>query len=126
MEIILSVPTETIVRMLTSFIESRDPVTLGWSRGVAMVDEALNATLTTPWYVCQKLYERPDLVLTVLEKTERRLVTHFVTLESFRRGLVAMARVSPRHFGMVVAGEIDGPTADVFLQCAVFGKLKYA
>lgn len=43
----------------------------------------------------------------------------------FEDGLTVMAKEHPRHFGELVADTGDATTADVFLQCCLFGKVLY-
>ena len=38
-------------------------------------------------------------------------------------GLQEMAEKYPRHFANLIAGDDDAETADVFLQCCVFGEI---
>lgn len=40
-------------------------------------------------------------------------------------GLDRMARKYPRHFADVMTDNIDTTTADIFIQCCVFGEIKY-
>ncbi len=41
------------------------------------------------------------------------------------RGLEIMARDYPRHFGDLIGENDDAITADVFVQCCIFGELVY-
>lgn len=40
-------------------------------------------------------------------------------------GLAVAARIAPRHFADAIADRGDTVTADVIVQCAVFGEVKY-
>lgn len=42
-----------------------------------------------------------------------------------RRALEVMATKSPRHFGMLLAGNYDGDTCDLFVQYGCFGEAVY-
>ena len=46
-------------------------------------------------------------------------------LAAIQRGLQVMAEEYPRHFGNFMDEADDATTADVFLQCCLFGKLVY-
>lgn len=48
-----------------------------------------------------------------------------LTRENIERGLVVMAEKYPRHMNDVIIENYDADTADVFLQCCVFGELVY-
>lgn len=57
----------------------------------------------------------------ILGKVDR----HKLTPESIARGLQVMAREYPWHFNHVGTSEEDAETADVFLQCCLFGEIVY-
>lgn len=50
---------------------------------------------------------------------------HKLDLAAIQRGLSAMAMRHPRDMADALNQEDDGDTADVFLQCCVFGKVIY-
>lgn len=50
---------------------------------------------------------------------------HRLDLGVIRRGLLVMAAKYPRHFGDFMAENDDADTGDVFLQCCLFGEVKY-
>lgn len=50
---------------------------------------------------------------------------HLLNLESIREGLQVMAEKFPRHFGDFLGEDGDAITADVFLQCCLFGDAIY-
>lgn len=52
--------------------------------------------------------------------------TYELNRESVMTGLQAMAQNEPQHFADFMTGDDDMTTADVFLQCALFGKVKYS
>lgn len=59
------------------------------------------------------------------------VITHGVeekvtlTKSKIKRGLNAMAKQYPRHMNDFLDENMDADTADVFLQCCVFGRLVY-
>lgn len=68
----------------------------------------------------------PRLPFAVYEDVEGgEPVPHEVGWPEVRTGIAVMARDFPEHFGHFLSGDDDAETADVFLQCAVFGKLVY-
>lgn len=44
---------------------------------------------------------------------------------SLENGLKVMAEKYPRHFANVISDDADAETADVFLQCCLFGEVRY-
>lgn len=50
---------------------------------------------------------------------------HIINLETITKGLQVMATKFPKHFADIVAETDDASTADVFLQCMVFGDVLY-
>ena len=46
-------------------------------------------------------------------------------MADFLRGLSVMAKEAPSSLGMILNDDMDGPSADAWLQCAVFGRLVY-
>lgn len=52
-------------------------------------------------------------------------VEHKLGLEQIRRGLAVMQEKHPRHFGDFMSENDDAETADVFLQCCLFGEVVY-
>ncbi len=51
--------------------------------------------------------------------------TYTLTKEKMENGLSVMANKYPKHFQNIVDGNDDAETADVFLQCALFGEIVY-
>lgn len=49
----------------------------------------------------------------------------YLDLSSIKRGLNLMAQDHPRHFSDILKNNEDATTADVFLQCCVFGEVVY-
>jgi hypothetical protein len=57
--------------------------------------------------------------------THNDIEQHTLTREGIERGLVVMAEKYPRHMNDFIIENYDADTADVFLQCCVFGELVY-
>lgn len=99
----------------------------------------------TAWCRVTKLREPPKFRFRTLEQTVVRLVDYplneggflnIVTsehgprvfrldLNAIARGLDALAQHYPRHFADLINENGDALTADVLLQCCLFGKLVY-
>ncbi len=50
---------------------------------------------------------------------------HELNLKKIKKGLAIMAKKEPAHFGDLIADNADQITADVFLQCCLFGEVIY-
>lgn len=50
---------------------------------------------------------------------------HKLTLEKINKGLFVLARKHPCHLADILKENTDAITADVFLQCCLFGKIIY-
>jgi len=44
---------------------------------------------------------------------------------AIKRGLAVLARIQPKLFGRLLAGQGDGPLGDLLIQCALFGEERY-
>lgn len=65
----------------------------------------------------------PGGKLIVWEQEEDK--RHEFGLEQIRKGLDIMARDFPKHFGDIISENDDAITADVLVQCGIFGEVKY-
>lgn len=72
------------------------------------------------WHIELPLMEGRYVTFQDLEGDKHRL-----DLAAIQRGLSAMALLYPRHMNDALNQEDDGDTADIFLQCCVFGKAVY-
>jgi hypothetical protein len=83
----------------------------------------------TPWYSDPKVFEEKFEIQLGYDEPDgyegegrgRMLITE----TSVRNGLNVMARDYPERFAAIVDGSADADTADVFIQCAMFGKAIY-
>lgn len=64
-----------------------------------------------------------SLLLTDSEDGDKQ---YTITPSVLQRGLECMAAKYPYHFSHIVSGDTDGTTADVFVQCCVFGEVRYS
>ena len=60
-----------------------------------------------------------------LEDFEDEKARYTLTLPKLKRGLTVMAKKFPRHFADFLTENDDADTADVLLQCALFGEVVY-
>lgn len=51
---------------------------------------------------------------------------YFLDLRKIEIGLGKMYKKEPKHFADIISGDTDNITADVFLQCCLFGEVKYS
>lgn len=74
-----------------------------------------------PSYITTPLSE-DGILLIYVEDTG---ITHELTRAKIMEGLKVMADKYPKHFGDLLAEDGDSTTGDVFLQCALFGEVRY-
>ena len=60
-----------------------------------------------------------------ISDTEGDMPDRVFDLESIQRGLQVMAKDCPRHWQTFLAENDDAETADVFLQCCLYGEIVY-
>lgn len=78
------------------------------------------------WNVHWPLFDGGSLCLVEhMDESEDEPVEHILNQGAFANGLAIMAKEFPAEFGQVLAGNIDGPLGDLFLQCVCFGHEKY-
>jgi hypothetical protein len=82
-----------------------------------------------PWYSCPGVFEKSFEIELGYDdpsgyegegKGRKR-----ITQDDVRHGLDVMRHDYPKHFGDLMADRGDADTADLFIQCAVFGKAVY-
>ena len=81
MQIEISVPEAVIANMITSAIESGDPVTTaskgGWCNGIDLKGGekiAKQFEADGPWWSCADLYKNPRCVLKIAEVVDENLI----------------------------------------------------
>lgn len=65
------------------------------------------------------------LIIRDNETDNDRLRFHKLDLEKVKKGLECFAKYQPKHFADFLSENEDGTTADVFLQCCLFGEVLY-
>lgn len=80
-----------------------------------------------PWYADPALYEGAFRILIIQKEEHIKDAGHavFLTPESVQFGLDVMATKYGSHFSDMMNENGDATTADVFIQCCVFGDLVY-
>jgi hypothetical protein len=59
------------------------------------------------------------------EATGEDVATYRLDLDAVKRGLERMSVMAPKHFANFTSGDYDIETADVFLQLALLGEIRY-
>ena len=97
-----------------------------WCNGLFLKKH--NAKLTDGnWYADPKLYDE-SFILECLETVDERTgetKSHLIGPGEFSRGFDVMARDFPKAFEDFMSENDDAETADIFMQCVVFGELIY-
>src|SRR5689334_23544578 len=117
-------PSKRLADLMTTAIESGDPVTTarkgGWCAGIywqnVETDPPDNTTEPGfPWYADPKLYERADFTIEVHEVEDetiwdgslKGIKVHRIDLEAIGRGLALMAQKAPKHFNDIMTAHGD-------------------
>lgn len=100
------------------------------------IENLLYSTVTGSRYWCGNIgelgYERNVKQVLGGEKDyilfddEEDHVSHFLNLKKIKKGLAVMAKKETSHFADFIQENADENTADVFLQCCLFGKVIYS
>lgn len=138
MEIKIDVSADRISTLMTSAIESGDPVTSyhkgGWCAGInpSSLSSKDKAKKFDHWYGAADFFVG-DFAIDVIEVLDesleakgKNLKHHIITPLKMRKGLAVMAKVFPHQFALILKDDTDAPCADAFLQSICFGEEKYA
>lgn len=128
MKIELEVSSEKLASLMTTAIESGDPVTTAARGGWCVAITSLNNHPFGPTWYNEPAYWSQNFSIEVTEyhEEDNTKTKHKVGPSEFKNGLVVMATKFPRLFGQIMQDNIDASCADIFLQCVVFGEEKYA
>jgi len=126
----IAIPSRRVADLMTTAMESGDPVTTaargGWCHSITKRRRTRKAH-SSPWYADPRYFEGPFAFDVVEYHEENDTVTyHRINAPRVRDGLHLMAMKFPFQFAQILTDEIDAPCADIFLQCVVFGDEKYA
>ena len=72
------------------------------------------------WYMSVPLEDGGNMVI---GEKEDESVGNDLNLKTIKNGLEIMAKKYPYHYGNVVGDNFDAETADVFLQCCLYGDI---
>jgi hypothetical protein len=95
----------------------------------AKLMKADNKPTESPWYACPAVFEKSFEIELGYDDPSgyegegkgRKIINH----DDVSRGLDVMARTCPKLFADVMDDSGDADTADVFLQCVLFGAVVY-
>lgn len=141
----LNIPTSTIANLMISALESGDPVTSaakgGWCYGLYYRSKDTEPPKGELWYANPDFYDDPDFQIEVWEVSDESkyrhragdkaniasgaLTVHTIRREQLIAGLGAMCAKFGGIFSDILTDNTDATTADVFLQCVVFGEERY-
>lgn len=80
-----------------------------------------------PWYSDPWFWEGEfTVIVSEIEGDNGERVDHTVGNAEFEKGFQILAKKYPHHFNDIVEENYDALTADLLLQCIVFGEEKYA
>jgi len=68
----------------------------------------------------------PKFPMTITEHGDEQEAVHTITSEDVVRGVTIVANSHPRLWGYICDQNPDADVADVVLQCAIFGEMKYS
>lgn len=85
------------------------------------------ATAESPWYADAQVFDGEFSIRLTYDNPNDgdQYVTKQIGKDDVRRGLEVMAEKYPWHFGDLTAETGDVITADVFLQCVLFGDVVF-
>jgi hypothetical protein len=83
-----------------------------------------------PWYADPTFWDRPDARIVITDgediDEDEKPKTHNIGLKDIKQGLELMSKnYFDTHWTAIVTENGDAITADVFLQLAVFGEVRY-
>ena len=130
MQINLDIPAARIANMMTSAIESGDPVTTAARGGWCVsIETKSRKPINGKWWWADAGFFEGGFNFEVVELDDEitgHETRHHITSKDVAQGLTIMAQKFPHIFALILNDDTDGPCADIFLQCVVFGEEKYA
>ena len=125
MRITLEVSGRKIADQMVAAIEGGSAY---WCRSIRLKQKAPGISLRDCWYDTPELYDDRHTQIEVVEhepSKEGRDGRHRFGKAQVAKGLRIMAEKYPQQFGYLIGEEGDADTADIFLQCVVFGEVVY-
>lgn len=110
-------PTKLIADLMAAAIEGGS---VYWLTAFAPV--VIDSRFKKPWYADPEFWESDFRVNAKATEDNRNW---FLEPYVVQEGLVVMSQDYPTHFKDAIEGNFDAVTADVFLQCCMFGEVTY-
>jgi hypothetical protein len=128
--------------VITTFVESGDPVTCSWCRKIrpscTMAEAARR--FGRPWYADVKLYQvqQNETILLITAENDKAPgdFEKAITMADFTRGLALLAQAKDKkngaigiyahQFQNILEDNHDSTTADLFMQLVVYGEEVFA
>lgn len=121
---------QRIADVMTTAIESGDPVTRSWVGGIHLLDYTTGEKKgDDPWYADSAIWDGNFKVqVTEIDDDTSEEAKHIVGPGEMVKGLQVMATKFPDTLKRIVDEEdsFDAGDADLFLQCICFAEEKYA
>lgn len=121
---------ETIRDLMTTAIESGDPVTCaargGWCAGIMRVDGAAPPE-GEHWYYQPRFWAGKFTIRVheVDDETTGHITKHSIRRRHIEDGLTLLANKYPEILSNIVNNNHDANDADIFLQCVCFKEVRY-
>lgn len=128
--------------LVTTFVESGDPVTREWCRKVrpACITAEIARRFGRPWYADVKLYQvqQNETILLITAENDKAPgnFEKAITMADFTCGLALLAQAKDKkngqpgiyahHFRDILDESIDATTADIFMQLVIYGEEVFA
>jgi hypothetical protein len=126
----LAVTSQQIADLMTSFMESGDPVTMGWVRSVDAHVTDNKGSFGRLWYAEPTFYEQPGFIfkITAEDPVNQAAKEHLIGACAFHAGFTKMAADPGYRYALLalVDDVADAATADIVMQFVVFGKEVFA
>lgn len=123
----LTVSSKQIADLMTSFVESGDPVTRGWVQSISL-HKGYAAGYGPTWYGEPGFYEQPGFIFCITTLEDEKPTEHLIGACAFHAGFTKLA-ASPQYLYALtdlIHDVADASTADIIMQFVVFGKEVFA
>ena len=125
---------QMLADLITTFVESGDPVTRSWCQGLRPVDIASvqDRRFGRPWYASVKIYQTEDMIF-IIKADEAKGAGVFekeIRISDFARGMSLLAThdkgAYAHQFQNILEDNHDATTADILMQLIVYGEEVFA
>lgn len=132
MKITIDIPTDLITDLIITFVESGDPVTQSWCASFkydwSVAKLSSKPWNQGPWYAEDAVWDSPFSVIVEViedESDPNNTTAYILNNAKLEQGLQIMAEKYPHMFKDIVQDNTDAATADLLMQCALFGEEVY-